>query len=93
MTFLLKHPDATLDYAVDWGTDYLSGEALATSSWSVEPEAPGGVAIATSAFDLLIATVTVSGGETGRIYSLTNHVTTTDGRDDSRSIMLRVEKR
>ena len=45
MTFLLKHPDATLDYAVDWGTDYLSGEALATSSWSVEPPAPGGIAI------------------------------------------------
>ena len=93
MTFLLKHPDATLDYAVDWGADYLSGEALATSDWSVEPDAAGGVAIATNAFDLLVATVTVSGGETGRIYRLTNHVTTTDGRDDSRSIMLRVEKR
>lgn len=93
MTFLLKHPDATLDYAVDWGTDYLSGEALATSDWSVEPDGPSGVAIATSAFDLLVATVTVSGGRVGDIYRLTNHVTTTDGRDDSRSIMLRVEKR
>lgn len=93
MTFLLKHPDATLDYAVDWGADYLSGEALATSEWSVEPDGPGGVAIATSTFDLLVATVTVSGGATGDIYRLTNHVTTTDGRDDSRSIMLRVEKR
>lgn len=93
MTFLLKHPDATLDYAVDWGTDYLSGEALATSNWSVEPAEPGGVSLAGSAFDLLVATVTVSGGTTGSIYRLTNHVTTTDGRDDSRSIMLRVEKR
>lgn len=93
MTFLLKHPDATLDYAVDWGADYLSGDALATSSWSVEPDEPGGMAIATSAFDLLVATVTVSGGTTGHLYRLTNHVTTTDGRDDSRSIMLRVEKR
>ena len=93
MTFLLKHPDATLDYAVDWGTDYLSGEALATSVWSLEPIELGGVAIASGAFDLLVATVTVSGGTTGSIYRLTNHVTTTDGRDDSRSIMLRVEKR
>ena len=49
--------------------------------------------IATSSFDLLVATVMVSGGTTGHIYRLTNHVTTTDGRDDSRSIMLRVEKR
>ena len=93
MTFLLKHPDATLDYAVDWGTDYLSGEALATSDWLVEPAEPGGVVIASSEFDLLVASVVVGGGVTGHIYRLTNHVTTTDGRDDSRSIMLRVEKR
>lgn len=93
MTYLLKHPDATLDYAVDWGADYLSGEALASSGWSVEPDEPGGVAITSTAFDLLVATVTVSGGATGSIYRLTNHVTTTQGRDDSRSIMLRVEKR
>ena len=93
MTFLLKHPDATLDYAVDWGTDYLSGEALATSDWSVDPNEPGGVAIASNAFDLLTTSVTVGGGMNGHIYRLTNHVTTTNGRDDSRSIMLRVEKR
>ena len=93
MTFLLKHPDATLDYAVDWGSEYLSGETLATSNWSVEPTEVGGVALTGSAFDLLIATATVSGGKTSKIYRLTNHVTTTQGRDDSRSIMLRVEKR
>ena len=93
MTFLLKHPEASLYYAVDWGSDYLSGEALVTSDWSVEPVEPGGVAIVSSGFDLLVATVAVGGGVTGHIYRLTNHVTTTDGRDDSRSIMLRVEKR
>ncbi len=93
MTFLLKHPDATLDYAVDWGADYLSGETLATSDWSIAPVEPGGLALSSSAFDLLVATATVSGGKAGTIYRLTNHVTTTDGRDDSRSIMLRTEKR
>ncbi len=93
MTFLLKHPDATLDYAVDWGSEYLSGETLATSGWTVEPVETGGLTLASSAFDLLIATATVSGGKTSKIYRLTNHVTTTTGRDDSRSIMLRVEKR
>lgn len=93
MTFLLKHPEATLDYAVDWGADYLSGEALATSDWTVEPAEPGGVAIASSAFDLLVANVVVGGGVNGHLYRLTNQVTTTDGRNDSRSIMLRVEKR
>jgi hypothetical protein len=32
MAFLLKDPEATLDYVVDWGADYLSGDALAASS-------------------------------------------------------------
>jgi hypothetical protein len=93
MSFLLKDPEAVLDYAVDWGAEYLSGDALATSSWSVSPDEPGGAAIAGSAFDLLIATVQVGGGTPGKIYRVTNHVTTASGREDSRSIMLRVEKR
>lgn len=93
MTFLLKHPEATLDYAIDWGSDYLSGEALETSDWSIEPDEAGGAAIASSLFDLLTTTATIGGGVVGHIYRVTNHVTTTSGRDDSRSIMLRVEKR
>lgn len=93
MTFLLKDPAAVLDYAVDWGADYLSGDALADSSWSISPEEPGGAAIAGSHFDLLVATVQVAGGIPGKLYRVTNHVTTASGREDSRSIILRVEKR
>lgn len=93
MTFLLKDPEASLDYAIDWGADYLAGDALAASSWGVSPEEPGGAVIAGSQFDLLTATVQVSGGIDGKIYRVTNRVTTASGRADSRSIILRVEKR
>lgn len=93
MTFLLKDPDATLDYAVDWGADYLSGDVIETSVWAVSPVETGGAAIEGSQADLLIATVNVSGGIPGRLYRLTNQVVTASGRTDSRSIMLRVEKR
>jgi hypothetical protein len=93
MSFLLKDPEAALDYGVDWGTEYLSGDVLASSSWSVSPDEPGGASIAGSSFDLLVATVQVAGGLPGKIYRVTNHVTTESGREDSRSIMLRVEKR
>ena len=93
MSFLLKDPEAVLDYAVDWGAEYLTGDALATSNWSVSPDEPDGASIAGHAFDLLIATVQVAGGVPGKIYRVTNHVTTVGGRQDSRSIMLRVEKR
>jgi hypothetical protein len=93
MTLLLKDPEATLDYSVDWGADYLSGDVLTESSWTVIPGEAGGVSIVSCRFDLLQATVEVGGGVPGRIYRLTNHVVTAEGREDSRSIMLRVEKR
>ena len=93
MTLLMKDPEATLDYSVDWGAEYLSGDALAESQWAVSPAEPGGVTIVSDRFDLLIATVEVAGGIAGRLYRLTNHVATAEGRQDNRSIMLRVEKR
>ena len=93
MTLLLKDPEAVLDYAVDWGTEYLGGDALTESSWTVVPAESGGLSILSSRFDLMNSTVEVGGGIVGRIYRLTNHVTTAEGREDSRSIMLRVEKR
>jgi len=42
MTLVLKDPEASLDYAVDWGLEYLDADALAASSSSVEPDEPGG---------------------------------------------------
>jgi hypothetical protein len=93
MTLLLKDPEAVLDYAVDWGAEYLGGDALTESSWTVVPAESGGLSIVSSRFDLMLSTVQVGGGIAGRIYRLTNHVTTAEGREDSRSIMVRVEKR
>ena len=93
MTLLLKDPEAVLDYAVDWGIEYLGGDALTESSWMVSPAEAGGLSIVSSRFDLMVSTVQVGGWNAGRIYRLTNHVVTAEGREDSRSIVLRVEKR
>lgn len=93
MSFLLKDPEAVLDYAVDWGADYLSGDALTDSRWTVSPAEAGGVEVVSSRHDPRQATVQVGGGLAGRVYRLTNHVTTAEGREDSRSITLRVERR
>ena len=93
MTLLLKDPEALLDYSVDWGADYLAGDVLTESSWTVSPAEAGGVSILSSRFDFLASTVEVGGGVAGHVYRLTNHVVTAEGREDSRSIMLRVEKR
>lgn len=93
MTLLLKDPDATLDYAVNWGLDYLTDDCLAQSRWSIGPEEPSGASVVGSQFDPKTSTVQLAGGVPGHIYRLTNHVVTVNGLEDSRSIILRVEQR
>lgn len=93
MTLLLKDPDAILDYSIDWGADYLGGDLLAQSEWSVTPDEPAGIFVAGSDFDATTSTVKAGAGIAGRLYTLTNHIVMASGRVDSRSIVLRVEKR
>jgi hypothetical protein len=93
MTLLLKDPDAVLDYAIDWGAEYLGGDLIADSQWSVAPDEPDGVSVTGSDFDATTSTVKAAGGLPGRIYKLINHVTLSSGRIDNRSIVLRVEQR
>lgn len=93
MTFLLKDPDAVLDYSVDWGAEYLGEDQLAESQWSVSPVESAGVTVIGSDFDSAVATVKAGGGVSGRIYRLENKVVMASGRVDERSITLRVEQR
>ena len=93
MGFHLKDPGAVLDYAVDWGAEYLDGDTITSSSFAVEPVEAGGAAITAMANDFAVATVTVAGGIAGRQYRVTNHVVMASGREDERTIVLRVEQR
>jgi hypothetical protein len=94
MSFLLKDPQAVLDYMIDWGADYLAvGELVAASGWSVAPDEAGGVTVAGSDFDSASSTVKAAGGIAGHVYSLINRITTSAGRIDERSILVRVESR
>lgn len=94
MSLLLKDPDAMLDYSIDWGAEYLGDDLLTQSSWTVVPDEPAdGVTIAGSQFDSATSVVKAAGGVPGRIYRLVNQVITASGRTDSRSIVLRVERR
>lgn len=93
MTLLMKDPDAVLDYMVDWGAEYLGDDAVAQSRWDVSSVETDGVEIVGSAFDYRTATAQIGGGSPGKIYRITNSVVTASGREDSRSIVLRVEER
>ena len=93
MALVLKDPESALNYSVDWGLRYLTSDVLTESSWSVVPVASGGLTIDGTHFDNLSATVNVSGGRGGKVYRLLNQIVTAQGRQDSRSILVRVEVR
>jgi len=93
MSLLLKDPAAILDYAVDWAADYLDGDRIAQSSWSVEPAEEGGAEIVANLVESGAAIVKVGGGIPGHIYRLSNQVLLESGREDRRSVVLRVEQR
>jgi hypothetical protein len=93
MTFYLKDPHSRVDYALDWGANYLDGQTIVGSGWTVEPDEPGGVEIVQESYDLLRSAARLGGGLAGRVYSVSNQVALSDGTLDRRSIHLRVEAR
>ena len=92
MSFYLKDPGSRVDYAIDW-TAYLDGQVVAASLWSVVPAESGGIAVDATAQDLVRTAATLTGGQIGHVYTVSNRVTLSDGQVDERSITLRVEQR
>jgi len=80
-----KDPTAVLDYSVDW-TQWLAQDTLATSSWSADV----GITVTATSFTTTVATVWLSGGTAGRIYSIHNSITTVGGRVNEQSFKIRV---
>ena len=87
----LHDPDAVLDYAVDWTAWLSDGETITASTWTV----PDGITETTPApsFTDTAATIWLTGGTVGQSYSVTNHITTSQGRQDDRSLNIRVANR
>lgn len=95
MTVFAKDPSAILDYTLDYndaGDPYLvSGETIATSTWTVEPGSE--LVIDADSNTTTTTTVTVSAGTAGNVYRLTNRIATSAGRTEERSIIIRVQER
>lgn len=87
-----KDPDAVLDYACDWSA-WLSGDTIASSTWTVPDGLTEGTGDYESTHTATEALVWLSGGTAGRTYAVTNRITTTEGREDERTIYVRVRER
>lgn len=82
-------PDAVLDYSIDWSDWLASGEVISTSAWTV----PTGITQDTATKTDSVATIWISGGTAGQIYTVTNHIVTDGGREDDRSLHLHCKER
>ena len=79
-----KDPQATLDYYMDW-TAWLAGDTIVTSTWT----ATGGMVILTE--DAILGSITqvwAGGGIAGELIDLTNHIVTTEGREEEHTLRL-----
>lgn len=97
MGFYLKDPGARIDYTVDWAAGYLAGDTIATSTWTVAPEEPDGIAVAEATQGAGQAAgraaATLTGGIAGHVYRVTNRVVLTSGRSEERTLVIRVDER
>jgi len=88
-----KDADEKLDYSVDWSDWMATGDAISTSTWSMEtftgdaaPLAVSGSPAPSVNTELHKTTVWVEAGSPGLTYLLTNTVVTTAGRTGERAI-------
>lgn len=69
-----KAAGSVLDYVVDWSNLLVSGETIASSSWTVA----SGITKDSDTNDTTTTTIVVSGGTEGQTYNLTNTIVTSD---------------
>ena len=89
MTIYPKDPDAVLDYGFDWSNWLQADETISVSTWTVAT----GLTKDSDSKTTTETKIWFSGGTAGTTYLVTNHITTSDGREDDRSFRIRVVNR
>ena len=95
--YIVKDPEATLDYSLDWADWMPASDRIATSNWTIETLA-GDLNPLVEVETLLAGltsrtTIFLSGGSVNRNYRVTNTITTDDGRTDERYFRIFVRDR
>lgn len=90
-TDYLKDPSAVLDFSFDWSDWLANGETIVSSTMIVST----GLVIDSATASLTSTTAWLSGGTSGRAYTLTNEITTNHipARVEQRSMTIRVTNR
>lgn len=95
-SYIVKDPDSTLDYSVDWGEWLVEGDTLTNSTWTIQtisgdasPMTQTTSAVQSSGK----ATVWLTAGTAGNNYRITNTIETAAGLTDERYFRIFVRDR
>lgn len=94
--WIAKDPEAQLIYSMDW-TEWLpTGDSLASASYSLQVRANDPAPLVNESDGIQSGTISfveLSGGQVGKVYTVTATITTTDGLTDRRAFRVKVENR
>lgn len=80
----MQDPDSVLDWTIDWSEWLETAETIVDADWT--GSAAADITLGSDIFGSKTATVWVSGLISGHAADATVHITTSDGREDDRTI-------
>lgn len=93
--YILKDPDAQLTYTFDWVEWLPTGDTISTVTYTLQVRAndPAPLVRESQGVTGTKTFVELSGGQVGKVYTITAEVTTADGSIDRRNFRVKVENR
>lgn len=95
-SWIRKDPSASLIYSMDWSEWLPEGDALTQVEYTLQVRANDPQPLIKGDNGVQSGTITfceLSGGQVGKIYTITANITTDSGLIDSRSFRVKVENR
>lgn len=92
---IAKDPQAVLTYTLDWAEWLQAGDTLASLDFTIQARANDPAPLIKQASDIIDTKtyITLSGGQVGKVYTVTALITTAAGDQDRRNFKVRVENR
>jgi len=89
MAWDAKDPNEVLDYSIDWRPRLVTGDTIATVTWTIPaPLTQGGTSNTNG-----ITSTFISGGVEAATYSILCRITTTGGRTMDQTVKLKIKSR
>lgn len=86
-----KDPTAVLDYFIDWADWLTEGDSLVTAVWTIT--GPDSLLVQSTPAPSIVggrAIIWLTGGTLDAKYEVTCHITTAQGREDDRTLLILV---